>query len=99
MESVGQGCGSDIPPCLCSYHLVGIGMTKTGCKYIVLGHQEGCSEAIGLELAFATPRQVVIGMHHQMAKLVSRGPDETPPIPEEEEADLSHRPMAAAGSP
>ena len=36
---------------------------------------------------------------YYMAKLVSRGPDETPPVPEEEEADLSHRPMAAAGSP
>ena len=29
----------------------------------------------------------------------SRGPDETPPVPEEGEADLSHRPMAAAGNP
>jgi cytochrome bd ubiquinol oxidase subunit I len=36
---------------------------------------------------------------YYMAKLVSRGPDETPRVPEEEEADLSHRPMAAAGSP
>jgi cytochrome d ubiquinol oxidase subunit I len=34
---------------------------------------------------------------YYMGRLVSRGPDETPP--EEEEADLSHRPMAAAGSP
>jgi cytochrome d ubiquinol oxidase subunit I len=34
-----------------------------------------------------------------MAKLVARGPDATPPVPEEEEADLSHRPMAAAGNP
>jgi cytochrome d ubiquinol oxidase subunit I len=36
---------------------------------------------------------------YYMAKLVSRGPDEMPPVPEEEEADHSHRPMAAAGSP
>jgi cytochrome d ubiquinol oxidase subunit I len=36
---------------------------------------------------------------YYMAKLVSRGPAEAPPAPEEEEADLSHRPMAAAGSP
>ena len=36
---------------------------------------------------------------YYMAKLVSRGPDETPPVPEEEEVDLSHRPMAVAGSP
>ena len=34
---------------------------------------------------------------YYMAKLVRRGPDETPPA--EEEADLSHRPMAAAGTP
>jgi cytochrome d ubiquinol oxidase subunit I len=34
-----------------------------------------------------------------IAKLVRRGPDETPPVPEEGEADLSHRPMAAAGNP
>ena len=36
---------------------------------------------------------------YYIAKLVSRGPDETPPVPEEGEADLSHRPMAAAGNP
>jgi cytochrome bd ubiquinol oxidase subunit I len=36
---------------------------------------------------------------YYMAKLVRRGPDATPPIPEEEEADLSHRPMAAAATP
>ena len=36
---------------------------------------------------------------YYMAKLVSRGPDEMPPVPQEEEADHSHRPMAAAGSP
>jgi cytochrome d ubiquinol oxidase subunit I len=34
---------------------------------------------------------------YYMAKLVSRGPEETPPG--QEEADLSHRPMAAAGNP
>jgi cytochrome d ubiquinol oxidase subunit I len=33
-----------------------------------------------------------------MAKLVARGPDRTPPMPEKGEADLSHRPMAAAGN-
>ncbi|MGH7186511.1 MAG: cytochrome ubiquinol oxidase subunit I, partial [Pseudomonadota bacterium] len=36
---------------------------------------------------------------YYIAKLVQRGPDETPPVPEEGEADLSHRPMAAAGNP
>jgi cytochrome d ubiquinol oxidase subunit I len=36
---------------------------------------------------------------YYIAKLVNRGPDETPPVPGEEEADLSHRPMAAAGNP
>ncbi len=36
---------------------------------------------------------------YYIAKLVRRGPDETPPVPEKEEADLSHRPMAAAGNP
>jgi cytochrome d ubiquinol oxidase subunit I len=35
---------------------------------------------------------------YYIAKLVSRGP-ETPAVSEEEDADLSHRPMAAAGSP
>jgi cytochrome d ubiquinol oxidase subunit I len=34
---------------------------------------------------------------YYIAKLVRRGPDETPP--DEDEADLSHRPMAAAGNP
>ncbi len=34
-----------------------------------------------------------------IAKLVQRGPDETPPVPEKGEADLSHRPLAAAGNP
>ena len=36
---------------------------------------------------------------YYMAKLVGRGPEEAPPPPREEEADLSHRPMAAAGNP
>jgi len=36
---------------------------------------------------------------YYIAKLVQRGPEETPPVPEKEEADLSHRPMAAAGNP
>ena len=36
---------------------------------------------------------------YYIAQLVRRGPDETPPVPEEGEADLSHRPMAAAGNP
>ena len=36
---------------------------------------------------------------YYIAKLVQRGPGETPPVPEEGEADLSHRPMAAAGNP
>ena len=34
-----------------------------------------------------------------IAKLVQRGPDETPPVPENGEADLSHRPLAASGNP
>ena len=36
---------------------------------------------------------------YYIAKLVQRGPDETPPVPEDDDADLSHRPMAAAGNP
>jgi cytochrome d ubiquinol oxidase subunit I len=36
---------------------------------------------------------------YYIAKLVQRGPDETPPVPEKDEADLSHRPLAAAGNP
>jgi cytochrome d ubiquinol oxidase subunit I len=36
---------------------------------------------------------------YYIAKLVQRGPDESPPVPEEGEADLSHRPLAAAGNP
>ena len=36
---------------------------------------------------------------YYIAKLVQRGPDETTPALEEGEADLSHRPMAAAGNP
>ena len=35
---------------------------------------------------------------YYMAKLVRRGPDATPPVPEGE-ANLSHRPMAAGGNP
>ncbi|HUU67330.1 MAG TPA: cytochrome ubiquinol oxidase subunit I [Methyloceanibacter sp.] len=34
-----------------------------------------------------------------MGQLVRRGPDQTPPVPEKDEADLSHRPLAAAGNP
>jgi len=34
-----------------------------------------------------------------MAKLVARGPDHMPPAPEKDEADLSHRPLAASGNP
>ncbi|HXG78811.1 MAG TPA: cytochrome ubiquinol oxidase subunit I [Methyloceanibacter sp.] len=36
---------------------------------------------------------------YYIARLVQRGPEATPPVPEKEEADLSHRPMAAAGNP
>ena len=36
---------------------------------------------------------------YYIAKLVQRGPEETPPVPEREEADLSHRPLAGAGNP
>ena len=36
---------------------------------------------------------------YYIAKLVQRGPDETPPVPEKGEADLSHRPLAASGNP
>jgi cytochrome bd ubiquinol oxidase subunit I len=36
---------------------------------------------------------------YYILKLIQRGPDETPPVPEEDEADLSRRPMAAAGNP
>jgi cytochrome bd ubiquinol oxidase subunit I len=36
---------------------------------------------------------------YYIAKLVRRGPDETPPVPQLDDADLSHRPMAAAGNP
>jgi cytochrome d ubiquinol oxidase subunit I len=36
---------------------------------------------------------------YYIAKLVRRGPDATPPAPDKGEADLSHRPMAAAGNP
>jgi len=34
---------------------------------------------------------------YYIARLVRRGPDETSPLPEEEESDRSRRPMAAAG--
>ena len=36
---------------------------------------------------------------YYIAKLVQRGPEETPPVPEEEEANPSRRPLAAAGNP
>jgi cytochrome d ubiquinol oxidase subunit I len=36
---------------------------------------------------------------YYIIKLVQRGPDETPPMPAEGEADLSHRPLAASGTP
>jgi cytochrome d ubiquinol oxidase subunit I len=36
---------------------------------------------------------------YYIAQLVRRGPDATPPVPDECDADLSHRPMAAAGNP
>ena len=36
---------------------------------------------------------------YYIGKLVQRGPDETPPVPEKDEADLSHRPLAASGNP
>jgi cytochrome d ubiquinol oxidase subunit I len=36
---------------------------------------------------------------YYIAQLVRRGPGETPPVPERGEADMSHRPMAAAGNP
>jgi cytochrome d ubiquinol oxidase subunit I len=36
---------------------------------------------------------------YYILKLIQRGPEETPPAPEPEEVDLSHRPLAAAGNP
>jgi cytochrome bd-type quinol oxidase subunit 1 len=36
---------------------------------------------------------------YYIIKLVQRGPEETPPVPPEGEADLSHRPLAASGTP
>ncbi len=36
---------------------------------------------------------------YYIIKLVRRGPEETPPVPQEDDTDLSHRPMAAAGNP
>ena len=51
-------------------------------------------------LLFVLVYGVVFGAGlYYMAKLVRRGPDQTPPMPEEDDANLSHRPMAAAGNP
>jgi cytochrome d ubiquinol oxidase subunit I len=36
---------------------------------------------------------------YYIVRLVQRGPDATPPVPEKGEADLSHRPLAASGNP
>ena len=36
---------------------------------------------------------------YYIARLVRRGPDHTPPLHEDDEADVSRRPMAAAGNP
>jgi cytochrome d ubiquinol oxidase subunit I len=36
---------------------------------------------------------------YYIARLVQRGPDQTPPVPQRDEADLSHRPLAASGNP
>jgi cytochrome bd ubiquinol oxidase subunit I len=36
---------------------------------------------------------------YYIAQLVRRGPDQTPPMPEDGEADHSRRPIAAAGNP
>jgi cytochrome bd ubiquinol oxidase subunit I len=36
---------------------------------------------------------------YYIAKLVRRGPQEVPPLPEEGKGDVSHRPLAAAGAP
>jgi cytochrome d ubiquinol oxidase subunit I len=36
---------------------------------------------------------------YYIAKLVQRGPEATPPVPHADDADLSHRPLAAAGTP
>jgi cytochrome d ubiquinol oxidase subunit I len=36
---------------------------------------------------------------YYIAKLVQRGPDQTPPVADEGESDPSRRPMAAAGAP
>jgi cytochrome d ubiquinol oxidase subunit I len=36
---------------------------------------------------------------YYIARLIARGPEATPPVPQADEADLSHRPMAAAGNP
>ena len=53
-----------------------------------------------LLLLFVLVYGIVFGAGlYYIVKLVRRGPDETPPVPEAGEADLSHRPMAAAGNP
>jgi cytochrome d ubiquinol oxidase subunit I len=36
---------------------------------------------------------------YYIARLVLRGPDATPPVPQKDAADLSHRPLAASGNP
>lgn len=36
---------------------------------------------------------------YYIVKLVRRGPERTPPVPQKDDADLSHRPMAASGNP
>ena len=36
---------------------------------------------------------------YYIASWCSAGPSATPPVPQEDEADLSHRPMAASGNP
>jgi cytochrome d ubiquinol oxidase subunit I len=58
----------------------------------------GSSVAASLML-FVLVYGIVFGAGvYYIAKLVQRGPDETPPALEDGEADLSHRPMAAAGN-
>ena len=52
----------------------------------------GAVVVLGVVLVFGA------GLYY-IAQLVRRGPDETPPVPEEDEAYLSHRPMAASGNP
>ncbi len=51
-------------------------------------------------LLFVLVYGVVFGAGiYYIRRLVQRGPDETPAVPEQGEADLSHRPLAAAGNP